>query len=317
MAQSMFPVGIPPPHLDPSRDGRGLDTINRLLLHGSRHHDRAALFLARSGDVPDWRADRLSIRIALVLQEEMALEPRDVVALWLPLSVSSVLVERGLWGLGAASLSIPPELRASEVSVVLARARPRVLFVPSASQAGALSIPDSVASIVTLDESAVAGFGLALREVLDRGGVLDTPERASRFRATARSVTEGAVASIEIEPSSTGSLIERTQGDWARAAARFARRIPPRKGARHVLDGSGVEHAPRIVIYAGWADGLTTLVLDGGRDRAPAEGDLDLVFTRFAGTAESGSAGSAGSGSARVHFANLFEVTGEENGGPR
>lgn len=292
----MFPVGVPPRGIDAHHDERGLDTINRLLLHGAGHHDRAALFVPgdtreeggfseQGRDVPDWQADRLSIRVALVLLEEISLQRGDRVALWMPLSLSWALAERALWGLGAASIPIPPELRASEVSVVLARARPRVLFVSSVSRASSLSIRDSVAAVVTLDPSASGGFGLALRELLDRGGVLDTPERASRFRAMARQIPPETLASIE--PTSSGAMEETTQGDWARDAERFARRIAPRKGGRHVLARSGVERAARLVLYSGWADGLTTIAFSG----------------------------EPSSGIASPHFANLFQVTGEENGG--
>ncbi len=173
----------------------------------------------------------------------------------------------------------------------------------SVSRASALSIPDSVAAVVTLEESASGGFGLALRELLDRGGVLDTPERASRFRATARQIPAEAIASIE--PTSAGTMQETTQGGWARDLERFCRRFPPREGELHVLDWAGVEPAPRIVLYAGWADGLTTVALGGDCDGATATGQRGRIV--FSGKAASGTGG--------THFANLFGVTGEQNGG--
>jgi acyl-CoA synthetase (AMP-forming)/AMP-acid ligase II len=311
----MFPIGIPPPGADPHGDDRGLDTINRLLLHGARHHDRAAVFspgaaepnalLDRvgAGDVPDWQADRLSIRIALVLHQELSLRQGDRVALWMPLSLAWPLVERGIWGLGAESVPIGPEAGASDVSLVLARTGPRVLFVSSASAASVLSIPGSVAAVVTLDDSAKEGFGVSLRELVDRGGVLDTPERASRFRETARRVPADAVASIELD--SAGTRVETTQGGWARDAERFARRIPPRRGARHVLAWSGVEGAPRVVLYSGWADGLTTVALAGkDEDAIATNAEGEIVFS-----------GRVATGSPATHFANLFQVTDEEIGG--
>jgi len=56
--------------------------MNRLLLHGARYHDRKAVFVSRDlGETPDWRADRLSIRVALALRQDLAVGPGDLVAL--------------------------------------------------------------------------------------------------------------------------------------------------------------------------------------------------------------------------------------------
>ena len=81
--------------------------MNRLLLHGARYHDRKAVFVSRAlGETPDWRADRLSIRIALALREELGVGPGGVVALSMPLSVQWALAERAVWGLGAATVPL-------------------------------------------------------------------------------------------------------------------------------------------------------------------------------------------------------------------
>lgn len=308
----MFPVGISPRGSDPHRDPRGLDTINRLLLHGARYHDRSVLFVASEDssnppavggpEIPDWKADRLSIRIALVLHQDLFLEPGDAVALWAPLCLTWAFVERGIWGLGAASLPIPAGLGASEVSFVLAGARPKLLFVSTGSRAASISIPDSVEAIVTLDESAKGGFGISIRELLQRGGVLDTPERASRFRATARAFPPETLASLEVDSDSARAVQETTQGGWARDAERFAARFPARRGDIHRLDWNGVERPARLVLYSGWANGLTTVVL--GREAREAIQGREIVF-----------GGDRASGSPTTHFANLFRVTGEENGG--
>jgi acyl-coenzyme A synthetase/AMP-(fatty) acid ligase len=209
-----FPFGLPPEAADPALDERGFDTVNRLLLHGARYHDRRAVFASREdGEMPDWRADRYSIRIALALAEDHGVGPGDVVAVAMPLSVRFALAERAIWALGA------------------------VTFV------GAIgSVSRSVKAAIALDSDWTS--------LLDRGGALDTPERASWLRAVARSTPPDATASIEPH----GSLRQR---DWVDEIESFLARCPPERGCRSVSPSISA----RREIYAGWADGLTTVVL--------------------------------------------------------
>jgi hypothetical protein len=86
--------------------------MNRLLLHGARYHHRTSLFVSADfGEMPDWRADRHSIRMALALRERHGVVSGDVVVLGMPLSVRFVLAERAVWGLGASTL-LHPGIRA-------------------------------------------------------------------------------------------------------------------------------------------------------------------------------------------------------------
>jgi len=216
--------------------------MNRLLLHGARYHDRKAVFVSRElGETPDWRADRLSIRVALALREDLAVGPGDLVALLMPLSVRWALVERAVWGLGAATLPVSPESRFG---------RPvKAMFASSAEGLSNLGVP-----VVALDSDWDA--------LLDRGGVLDTPERASSFRAAARNTPPEAVSSIE-------SGVELRHGDWVRRIESFLERFPPERGRRSVLGIAEPQVEARVPLYAGWADGFTTVVLspedpDGG-----------------------------------------------------
>jgi hypothetical protein len=251
LIRQAFPFGIQPEVSDPGADARGPDTMNRLLLHGSRYHDRKAVFVSRElGETPDWRADRLSIRVALALREDLAVGPGDLVALLMPLSVRWALVERAVWGLGAATLPVSPESRFG---------RPvKAVFASSAEGLSNLGVP-----VVALDSDWDA--------LLDRGGVLDTPERASSFRAAARNTPPEAVSSIELGESgeSGESGVELRHEDWVRRIESFLERIPPERGARHVLAFERPHVAARALLYAGWADGFTTVVLgaedlDGG-----------------------------------------------------
>jgi acyl-coenzyme A synthetase/AMP-(fatty) acid ligase len=194
--------------------------MNRLLLHGARYHDRKAVFVSRElGETPDWRADRFSIRVALALRQELGVGPGDVVALSMPLSVQWALVERAVWGLGAATLPLTGGRSPG---------RPVKAVLGSSSDCDAL---------------------------LDRGGTLDTPERASAFRAAARDTSPEAVASFEPD----AAFRHR---DWVERIERFLERFPPERGKRTVL-AMGVPHvSARALLYAGWADGLTTVVLE-------------------------------------------------------
>jgi acyl-CoA synthetase (AMP-forming)/AMP-acid ligase II len=217
LTQKSFPFGIQPELSELARDERGPDTLNRLLLHGARYHDRESVFVSPDlGNLPDWRCDRISIRMALALREYLHVGPGDLVGLRMPFSVRWALLERAVWGLGA-------------VSVPLA------------------AISDRGLKAVISPES----DGDAL---VNRGGVLDTPERASWFRAAAREVPPDAVASIE-------SGAELRHDEWVARVERFLARFPPERGGRNLLAIQEPSVAARSLIYAGWADGLTTVVL--------------------------------------------------------
>jgi len=180
--------------------------------------------------MPDWRADRHSIRIALVLSERFGVAPGDTVALEMTLRTEWALIERAIWGLGAAS--VPADSTDSWRA-----AEPVVIF----SDREIAQPPASVRSTLNLTED--------YAEIMDYGGVLDTPERATQFRAKARQTPTEAVASIE-------NGREFTQAEWMHAVERFHERVPPKPGTTYVL-GSGIpDRAARIALYAGWGSGV-------------------------------------------------------------
>ncbi len=212
--------------------------MNRLLLHGARYHDRKAVFVSRAlGETPDWRADRLSIRIALALREELGVGPGGVVALSMPLSVQWALAERAVWGLGAATVPL------------------------TAGRSAGRSVNAVLASVSDCDA------------LLDRGGTLDTPERASAFRAAARAISPETIASFE-----PGGALRHQE--WVVRIERFLERFPPARGWRNVLAIAEPHVSARALVYAGWADGLTTVVLDS------EELDAGSTSRRFANLAE-------------------------------
>ena len=151
----MFPFGVTPEPLD----ALAPDTMNRLLLHAARYHDRSSVFTEGSKKTPDWRADRLSIRLALALEETMGVSRGDVVALSLPLDSGWPPTERAIWALGASSRPLPPG-----------------------------AVPTEKEAIITPD---------IREELVERGAALDTPERATRLRSLAREIEPRQCASIE------------------------------------------------------------------------------------------------------------------------
>ncbi|HSF15744.1 MAG TPA: hypothetical protein VLK65_09330 [Vicinamibacteria bacterium] len=151
----MFPFGVMPEPLD----ALAPDTMNRLLLHAARYHDRSSVFTDGTKTTPDWRVDRLSIRLALALEETLGVSRSDVVALSLPFDSGWPPVERAIWALGASSRPLPPP-------------------------------------VVPTEDEAIVTPGLR-EKLLERGAALDTPERASRLRARAREIGPSDRASIE------------------------------------------------------------------------------------------------------------------------
>jgi hypothetical protein len=169
----------------------------------------------------------------------------------MPLSVRWAFVERAVWGLGAATLPSSPESGFDR--------RVKAVFVSSADGLSDLGVP-----VVALDSDWDA--------LLDRGGVLDTPERASTFRAAARDTPPETVCSIEWDG-------ERRHEDWVRQIERFLERFPPERGRRNVLAIAEPHDSARALLYAGWADGFTTVVV-GSED--PDSGSASRRFAILA-----------------------------------
>ena len=231
------------------------DTVNRLLLHAAQHHDRDGVFLRAEGGcwavTPDWRADRHSIRIALALRERFGVGPGDVVAMSMSLRLEWPLIERAIWGLGATSLPVRD-------SAGLVGADPVVLFAERA----ALDIPDSVRAVVAFSDG-------SFDKLMDDGGVLDTPERATHFGALARDVPPEAIASIDEGRAST-------HASWMATIERFQEQHPPEKGRTYRLGPESTDVASRVALYAGWGDGLTRTPLGPEAPGIQTEGFVTL-----------------------------------------
>lgn len=282
----LFPLGVSPESAREEEgtggaaDGRGADTMNRLLLHGARYHDRSEVFLrwgqARKGwgwlPTPDWRADRHSIRVALVLRQRLQVSQGDRVALWLPFGPEWALIERAVWSIGAVSVPVWREWEPERVAAVLADAGSEVLFAPDLEAVNALravgGLPSSVQVAVPLRAPTESGDDwLSFEKLMEYGGVLDTPERASMWRTFARAVGPETTACweypAEAEPETPGESAgagERRELDHRAlmaAATRVAGRFPPRKGKVQLLAAQRPELLLRVLVYSAWADGLT------------------------------------------------------------
>lgn len=292
-APRSFPFGVSPEAAAPDRDGRGPDTMNRLLLHGARYHDRDTLFLrwerGRRGwawqPMPDWRADRHTIGIALVLRQRLEVTEGEPVAIWLPLSVEFPLIERAVWSIGAVSVPVWPSWSVARVAEVLADAKPGVLFAPdweTVRTLGAIGgLPESVHAVVPLrGEPEDPDAALPFAQFMEYGGVLDTAERAAMWRTLARSLRPELAASREYAPDGALRWGKLDHATLVAAVERILRRFPPRRGAVYLLLDERPHRFQRALVYAVWADGVTRLAFaaePGARDRLgelPAPADL-------------------------------------------
>ncbi len=268
-----FTYGVRPdlPVDEETRDGRGADTVNRLLLHGARFHQRDAVFLCwregRKGwwwdGTPDWRADREACRVALVLRQRIELEAGERVALWMPLRREWATIERGVWSIGGLTVPLWPDWPPGVVARVLVDSAPAVLFAPNRSAVDRLraagGLPESVRAIVLLDSLVEQDEDtISFEKFLEYGGVLDTPERASMWRTTARTIAPACPIACEYLPASV-DVHRRVldHADLMKVIERIQRRVPPRSGAAQLLTDDRPALVSRALLYGAWADGVT------------------------------------------------------------
>ena len=140
--------------------------------------------------VPDWKLDRLVIRIALYCREKLALEPGTRAAVFGKLGWLWPAADFAIQGFGATAVGIEHDAPDEVLAAVLRDADPRVVFCTDGASTArllGLGVPNLRRPPVVSVETAVPSDEvLPLRDVLELGGTLDTPERAQAFRMVCR-----------------------------------------------------------------------------------------------------------------------------------
>jgi len=249
-------------------------TVAGLFDLGLRHHvRRAALAWWTDGSlelVPDWRLDRLAIRIALFGRERMGLEPGGRVAVVGRLGGLWPAVDFAAMGFGVVPVGIEHDADDDALAAVVAEAAPRAAFATDAAsaerlralrRAGRLGGATVVADGLPREEGV-----LPLAELLDLGSVLDTAERAQAFRAFSRQVPPEGPALWHAGPR---GVLRLTHREAMAQADAWLRSRPALEGDVAYVDAPRVTLRKRLALAAFVGDGHTTSAL--GREGRATE----------------------------------------------
>jgi hypothetical protein len=242
------------------------DTVVGLYDLGLRHHVRTAVMAWPAGEdlerTPDWKLDRLAIRVALYGREKLGVEPGARVAVFGRLGWLWPVVDFAAMGFGAVPVGLEHDLTDDALRQALAEARPRVVFATDSESAERLLVLHRQGAT---GEATVAAEGLAegervlpLDRLLELGSVMDTAERAQSFRAVSR----------QIEPAGTAlwhgghhGVVRLSHADAMRTIAPALRALPAQEGDVAGVAGPRVDLALRLRLAAFVGDGHTTTVL--------------------------------------------------------
>jgi hypothetical protein len=250
-------------------------TLAALYDLGLRHHSRKAV-LALPADgafepIPDWKLDRLAIRIALYARERLGLIPGSRLALFGRLGWLWPVVDFAALGFGAVSLGIEHDQPESAVASRLAEAAPRAVFATdpeSAERLRRLVEAGRLPGLTVVAEGPGEAAGLVpLARLLDLGSTLDTPERAQAFRAVSRHVAPEAEALQHLGADGFRRLTHREAMERVEGVLRAR---PARAGNVAYIEGPRVSLRLRLAWAAFVGDGLTTTAL-GREGRAEEE----------------------------------------------
>lgn len=253
------------------------ETWNRLYLAAMRDHARRAVFLhwwpgtgsspGRWVATPDWRLDRSVIRLGLYLRERLGVGPGAQVAILSKLEPEQWIADFAILGLGAVSVMLDPTLPATDLETALAATQPVALLGSATALRDVCAgrplrgLPDRRIVWGGADPVA-AGASVPLDAALDFGGTLDTPERASAFRAGAREVPPEELAVVHVERGAEGSaqVTRLTQREVIAEVERVWRAVAARCGDLGYVAAGGCPLECRRAVYAFVGDGLTTTV---------------------------------------------------------
>ena len=249
-------------------------TVSGLFDLGLRHHVRRAALVSWTGGslepVPDWRLDRLAIRIALFGRERMGLEPGGRVLLLGRLRVLWPAVDFAAMGFGLVPVGVEHDVGDDALAAAVAQSAPRAAFATDPENAerlrtlrrsGRLGDATVVAEALPREEGL-----LPLAELLDLGSVLDTAERAQAFRAFSRQVEPGSPALWHVGTRGVVRLTHREAMAQVEAALRSRR---AHEGDVAYVDAPRVTLAKRLALAAFVGDGYTASAL--GREGRAAE----------------------------------------------
>ena len=143
--------------------------------------------------VPDWKLDRLAIRLALFGRERLGLEPGERVLVMGRLGWLWPALDFAAMGFGVVPVGLEHDLSDDEVALVCSEAAPRAAFATdpgTAERFARLRRTGRSGSATVVGEGLVEQEGMfPLDRLLDLAAVLDTAERAQAFRAYSRQIT--------------------------------------------------------------------------------------------------------------------------------
>ena len=242
------------------------ETLSGLVDLGLRHHVRAAAMTWWTGGafvpVPDWKLDRLAIRMALFGRERLGLEPGERVVVMGRLAWLWPALDFGAMGFGVVPVGLEHDLSDDEVALACAETAPRAAFATDAETAQRLA---RLRRTGRLGSATVVGEGLGehegelpLSRLMDLAAVLDTPERAQAFRAYSRQV---AAASPALWHAGARGLVRLTHAAAMATTAPRLKARPAFEGDVAYVDGPRVTLRKRLAMAAFVGDGHTTTAL--------------------------------------------------------
>lgn len=246
---------------------------------GLRHHVRSAAMSWWTRDVleqvPDWKLDRLAIRLALFGRERLGLEPGERAIVMGRLGWLWPALDFAAMGFGVVPVGLEHDLSDDAVAFAFSEAAPRAAYATDAESAMRLK---RLREAGRLGGATVVGEGLTeeeglrpLAQVMDLAAILDTPERAQAFRAHSRQLAEGSPALWHVGPQ---GLVRLTHQAAMAAVSPVLRARPAREGDVAYVDGPRVTLRKRLATAAFVGDGHTTTAL--GREGRAAEDVAEL-----------------------------------------
>ena len=277
-AEDVFGSGTPE-----RRGPRPLHTIPETLAGlvdlGLRHHVRAAAMTWWADGtlerVPDWKLDRLAIRLALFGRERLGLEPGERAVVMGRLGWLWPALDFAAMGFGVVPVGLEHDLSDEAVAFACGEAAPRAAFATDAESALRLK---RLRQAGRLGSATVVGEGLSeeeglrpLAQVMELAAILDTPERAQAFRAHSRQVAAGSPALWHV---GAQGLVRLTHQEAMARTVPVLLARPACEGDVAYVDAPGVTLRKRLALAAFVGDGHTTTAL--GREGREAEDLAEL-----------------------------------------